>query len=130
MRTRKDIVILRSDTGSVVVILDRDIYDRKSLEMISDIIKFKKVKDNPTLTRERQLQDFLRINKDKNLFDENTYKKIYSCGSKLASIYGLPKTVKMFFDSNDFSLRPVISSIGTFDYNLAKFFTELLDPVI
>ena len=67
---------------------------------------------------------------DRNLFNENAYKKIYPCGSKPASIYGLPKTHKMLFDSDDFSLRPIISSIGTYNYNLAKFLNELLDPVI
>ena len=36
----------------------------------------------------------------------------------------------MLFDSDDFSLQPIISSIGTYRYNLAKFLTELLDPVI
>ena len=95
-----------------------------------DTTKFKKLKDNPTLTREGQLQRFLRKIKDKILFDENTYKKNYPCGSKPATIYGLPKTHKMLFDSDDFSLRPIISSIGTYNYNLAKFLTELLDPVI
>ena len=68
--------------------------------------------------------------KEKNLFDENTYKKIYPCGSKPATIYVLPKTHKMLLDSDDFSLRPIISSRGTHNYNLAKFLTELLDPVI
>ena len=82
LRTRKDIVIVRPDKGSGVVILDRDIYDRKILEIINDTTKFKKLEDNPTLTREGQLQRFLRKIKDKNLFDENTYKKIYPCGSK------------------------------------------------
>ena len=55
LRTRKDIVIVRPDKGSGVVILDRDIYDRKILEIINDTTKFKKVKDNPMLTREGQL---------------------------------------------------------------------------
>ena len=36
----------------------------------------------------------------------------------------------MSFNPNDFSLRPIISSIGTYNCNLAKFLTELLDPVI
>ena len=54
--------------------------------------------------REGQLQRFLRKIKDKNLFDENMYKKIYPCGSKKATIYGLPKTHKMLFDSDEFSL--------------------------
>ena len=36
----------------------------------------------------------------------------------------------MLFDSDDFSLGPIVSSIGTYNCNLAKFLTELLDPVI
>ena len=36
LRTRKDIVIVRPDKGSRVVILDRGIYDRKILERIND----------------------------------------------------------------------------------------------
>ena len=82
LRTRKDIVIVRPDRGSGVVILDGDISDRKNLQIINDTAKFKNLKDNPTLTGERQLQRFLRKMKDKNLFQENTYKKIYPCGSK------------------------------------------------
>ena len=130
LRTRKDIIIVRRDKGSGVVILDRDIYDRKVLEIINDSAKFKKLKDNPTLTKEGQLQRFLRKIKDNNIFDENMNKKIYPCGSKPATIYGLPKTHKMSFDSDGFSLRQVISSVGTYNYNLSKFFTELLDPVL
>ena len=130
LRTRKDTVIVRPDKGSGVAILDRDIYDRQISEIINDTAKFKKLKDNPRLTREGQLQCFLRKIKDKNLFDENTYKKIYPCGSKPATISGLPKTHKMLFDSDDISLRPIISSIGTYNYNLAKFLTELFHPVI
>ena len=130
LRTRKDLVIVRPDKGSGVVILDRHIYDRKILEIINDTAKFKKLNDNPSLTREGQLQNSLRKIKSKNLFDEKTYKKIYPCGPKLATIYGIPKTYKMLFDSDDFCLRPIFSSIGTYNYNLAKFLTELLDPVI
>ena len=35
----------------------------------------------------------------------------------------------MLFYSNDFSLWPIISFIGTYNYNLAKFLTELIDLV-
>ena len=119
LRARQDIVIVRPDKGSGVVTLGGDIYERKILEIINDTAKFKKLKDNPTLTREEQLQRFLRKINDKNLFDENTYKKLYPWGSKLATIYGLPKTHKVLFDSDNFSLRPVISSIGTYNYNLS-----------
>ena len=57
------------------------------------------------------------------------YQKIYPCGSKPATIYSLPKTHKILFDSDDFSLWPIIYFIGTCNYNLAKFLTELLAPV-
>ena len=53
MRTRKDILIVRRDKGSGIVILERDIYDRKILEIINDTAKFKKLKDNTILTREK-----------------------------------------------------------------------------
>ena len=61
-----------------------------------------KLKDNPTLNRQGQLQHFLGKIKNKNLFGEKTYKKIYPCGSKPATIYSFPKTYKKLFDSNDF----------------------------
>ena len=120
----------QDDKRSGVVILDRDIYDGKILEIINDTTKFKILKENPALTREGQSQRFLREIKDKNLFDKNTYKETYSCGSKPATIYGLPNTHNMLIDSNGFSLRPFISFIGTLNYNLSEFLTELLNLVL
>ena len=58
------------------------------------------------------------------------YKKIYPYGSKLATSYSPTKAHRILSDSVDFSLQPIISSIGTYSYNLDKFITELLDPVI
>ena len=69
LRTRKDIAIVRPDKGSGVAILDSNIYNRKILEIINDTTKFKKLKDNPVLTIEGQLQRFLRKIKHKNLFN-------------------------------------------------------------
>ena len=63
------------DNRSGVVILDRDIYDGKILEIINDTKKFKKLKDNSMSTREGQLQHLLKKIKKKNLFNENTYQK-------------------------------------------------------
>ena len=65
LRTRNNIVIVRPDKGIGVVILDRDINDRKILKIINNTAKLKKMKDNPTLTREGQVQHFLRKIKEK-----------------------------------------------------------------
>ena len=92
--------------------------------------KFKKLSCDPTILRERQLQRFLRTLKNKGFFTDESYDKIYSSGSKPASIYGLLKIHKVNINSDNLSLRPIISSIGTYNYNLSKFLTNLLAPVI
>ena len=79
---------------------------------------------------EASLQRFLRKLKHKNFFNKNEYHKLYSSGSTPARIYGTPKMHK--FSSNDLfpRLRPIVSSIGTFNYNLARFLCDLLSPLV
>ena len=76
------------------------------------------------------MQDFLRKLKNKQFFTKEVYDKIYPTGSKRASIYGLPKIHKLNVQRNNLSLRPIVSSIGTYNYHLSKFLTNLLDPII
>ena len=68
--------------------------------------------------------------KNKDFFIDESYDKIYPSGSKPALIYGLPKIHKLNINKDNPSLRPIISSIGTYNYNLSKFLTNLLTPVI
>ena len=130
LANNKDIVILRPDKGSGTVILNRDEYIKKLSDIISDTSKFKKLSADPTLLREGQLQSSLRNLKNKKFFTKEVYDKIYPSGSKPASIYGLPKIHKLNVQRNNLSLRPIVSSIGTYNYHLSKFLTDLLDPII
>ena len=99
-------------------------------EIISDTSKFEKLNEDPTLKREASLQRFLRKLKHKNFFNENEYDKLYPSGSAPARIYGTPKMHK-FSSSDSFpKLRPIVSSIGTFNYNLARFLCDLLSPLV
>jgi len=82
------------------------------------------------LKRERSLQNFLRALKKKKFIDDIVYDKIYPCGSQPARIYGLPKTHKLKSPSDSLSFRPIVSSLNTYNYPLAKFLTNLLSPVI
>ena len=55
---------------------------------------------------------------------------MYPSGSASARIYGTPKMHK-FSSSDSFSkLRPIVLSIGTFNYNLARFLCDLLSPLV
>ena len=66
----------------------------------------------------------------RNFFNENEYDKLYPSGSAPARIYGTPKMHK-FSSSDSFpKLRPIVSSIGTFNYNLARFLCDLLSPLV
>ena len=82
------------------------------------------------MKREASLQRFLRKLKQKNFFNEIEYDKLYPSGSAPARIYGTPKMHK--FSSSDLfpKLRPIVSSIGTFNYNLARFLCDLLSPLV
>ena len=115
LRKNKDIVITKPDKGNGVVILDRKLYNNAIEEIISDTSKFEKLNEDPTLKREASLQRFLRKLKQKNFFNEIEYDKLYPSGSAPARIYGTPKMHK-FLSSDSFpKLRPIVSSIGTFN---------------
>ena len=56
--------------------------------------------------------------------------KLYLSGSAPASFYGTPKVHK-FSSSDSFpKLCPIVSSIGTFNHNLARFLCDLLSPLV
>ena len=82
------------------------------------------------MKREASLQGFLCKLKKKIFFNKNKYDKLYPSGSPPARIYGTPKMHK-FSPSDTFpKLRPIVSSIGTFNYDLARLLCDLLSPVV
>ena len=130
LRKDKGIVIKKPDKGNRVVILDRKLYNNAIEEIISDTSKFEKLNEDPTLKREASLQRFLRKLKQKSFFNEIEYDKLCPSGSAPARIYGTRKMHK-FSSSDSFpKLRPIVSSIGTFNYNLARFLCRLLSPLV
>ena len=60
--------------------------------------------------------------------DDIEYEKIYPSGSSPAKIYGSPKMNKPFDSNSLLNFRPIVSSIGTYYYNLSKYLCELLSP--
>ena len=55
---------------------------------------------------------------------------MYLSGYDPARIYGTPK-MRKFSSSNSFpKFRPIVSSIGTFNYNVARFLCDLLSPLV
>ena len=78
--------------------------------------------------REGQSQPFLRKLRNNSLFSDDEYNSIYPNGSQPARIYCLPKMRKFSVIDINSSFRPIVSSIGTYNYNLAKYLGVLLSP--
>ena len=129
-RKNKDIVTAKPYKGSGIVILDRKLYDRTIQEIVSDASKIGKLNEDATLKRKASQQSFLRKLKQKNFFNEIGYDKLYHSGSTPARIYGAPKMHK-FSSSDSFpKICLIVSSIATFNYNLARFFCDLLSLLV
>ena len=130
LRKNGNIVMLQPDKGNGVVVLDRAAHDRGIFKIINDTSKFKALSNDPTLAREGKLQHVLRDLKKKGHLDQEVYDTIYPSGSQPARIYGLPKMHKPWAPNSIPRFRPIVSSIGTYNYNLAKFLSNLLQAHI
>ena len=98
LKCNEDIVMTYPDRGNGVVILNRDEYIKSMTELTSD---FRKLKEDPTLKRERP-----------------------------ARSYGTPKILKVSLPGSLPPFQPAVSSIGTYNNNLAQYLGSFLSPHI
>ena len=123
----KDIVITKPDKGRGVVILNKQDYVNKALEILNDESKFKKRDGDPLqimFSLRDKMNHFLgRLLKSKKISNE-TYDSLYITSAKPGVLYGLPKTHKP-----SIPIRPILSAINTFNYKLAKFLVPILHPI-
>jgi len=120
----KDIIVTRPDKGRGVVILDKNEYIEKMESILRDKTKFFQIEDDCTsliIKREDQLNNMLRKLKDSHSIDKDTYSHLFTSGSKPGVLYGLPKVHK-----TGCPLRPILSAIGTLNYNISKYFVPIL----
>ena len=125
LKNDENIIVTKPDKGRGIVLLNRVDYNRKMYEILSDVTKFRLLNvdiASHILKLEDKLNRLLRVIKDK--IGDFNYNAIYASGSRPGCMYGLPKIHKV---GNP--LRPIISSIGTFNYNLAKFLVPVLKPL-
>lgn len=95
--------------------------------ILSDTGKFEK-QDNIDLyelsiKQEDRLTRLLRKLRVEGVIDRDTYQQLIPSGSRPGILYGLPKTHKA-----NVPMRPILSAIGTFNYQLAKHIVKLLSP--
>ena len=67
--------------------------------------------------------------KQKNIFSKIEYHKFYAFGSGPARTYGTPKMHKHSSSNSFLKLSSVVSSLGTFNYNIACYLRDLYLPL-
>jgi len=130
-----DIVVLRGDKDSTVVIIPREVYIGKLESMIEEGItqgKYETTTDS-TLSDFSFFQDFLYRNFCKNASPTLDYTHIRPVSNQPARLYATAKTHK-FEDHNQITtdnlkLRPIISTCGTYFYETAKALSKYLAPL-
>ena len=115
---RRDIAISKTDKGRGVVIMNRDKYTKKCLQILNTN-QFIKLNSDPTKATERKLQNVLR--KIKSKFSPNEYKQLYPTGSSPDKFYETAKIHKLSQGDQleKFPIRQIISNINTATYRVA-----------
>ena len=124
----KSIVILKPDKGNGVVIMDRQSYSAKILDILSDTAKFTPVESTDCFATVTKLEDrltrLLGKLKASGAITTDTYRDLVPSGSRPGILYGLPKIHKP-----NCPVRPIISAIGSFNHKVARFLVDLLSPL-
>jgi hypothetical protein len=90
----EDIVVTKADKGNAVVIQNKSDYMKKVSAILCTRGKFKKLPADPTVDREKSLQNSLRYLWKNRQLDETILDRITPCDSRSGVLYGLPKVHK------------------------------------
>ena len=100
--------------------MDTDTYESKVNDLLNDEKTYSKLSKDPTTSYKNKLLKILKDLKEKKAIDQSLYDKLRPSACVVPCIYGLPKVHK-----NNIPVRPIVSSIGSVRYNLARFISDL-----
>ena len=118
-------LILTADKGVPLVVMDRTEYNNKAQKLLEDGGTYKEIKTDPTNKLKNKLINLLKKIKAKGGINDQLYKKMYPTGAVAPKFYGLPKIHK-----RDIPLRPIVSSKGSLNYEVAKELSRILRPLV
>ena len=120
LRNNKNIVILKADKGGATVVMNRMDYNTKMKEHLTTTGSYKKLENNPI---SKVIKVVKKAIKSFNL-DETMKKRLTPSCRITPRIYGLPKIHK-----EGVPMRPIVNTIGSPTYELAKYVGKILAPL-
>ena len=123
LKEDESIMVLPADKGRASVVMDTATYRAK----ISTLIEngpYQLLNKDPTDRLTRKLSEKLLTLKRNEHLSEAVYNKIRPRHKQPPRIYGLPKIHKA-----DVPLRPIVSCVNTFAYDLSAYLANILSPL-
>ena len=122
LKKDSDIHVTKADKSNSIVILDKDDYISRMSTLLEDNVTYKKLNKNPLSDVIKNFNKAIKtILKD----HKEILNKVLVNSPSLPYLYGLVKTHK---ENNP--MRPIISSTGSITYNLSRYITKLLSPLL
>ena len=125
LRADKDHMVLNADKDVALVVIDRKDYIRKARNLLEDTTTYRPIQSDPTNEHKPKLINSLKNKKAETGMNDNIYRRMYPTGASSPKFYGLPKIHK-----KDIPLRPIVSSIGSVTYGMAKELARILKPLV
>jgi hypothetical protein len=116
-----NLVILRADKGGAMVIMNQEDYNKKMNEHLSQSGSYRKISNNPIKKITREVKKAI----NNSSLDERKKKRLLPNNEITPRIYGLPKIHK-----EGIPLRPIVNTIGSPTYELAKYVAKILGPLV
>ncbi|KAJ4430702.1 hypothetical protein ANN_19293 [Periplaneta americana] len=115
-----NLVVLPADEGNATVLLSSTQYQEKIDQLLNDPA-YKILKKDPTSSVERRTNQLIK----KSSLRTESKRLVSPSGSIPPRLYGLPKIHKP-----EVPLRPIVDAIGSPTYRLARYLTNLLQPLV
>ena len=125
LKKRDNIVIMKADKGNATVVMDKENYHQKCCALLQPPTYLPLPGDPTTKVEGGGVTEVLSDLKKKGSIDKNLFYKLKPSLSRAPRFYGLPKIHKP-----DNPLRPIVSAIDSPTYNLAKFVTSIISPLM
>ncbi|KAL9964367.1 hypothetical protein ACROYT_G027998 [Oculina patagonica] len=123
LKEDESIMVLPADKGRASVVMDADTYRTKMSTLIENG-PYQLLNKDPTDRLTRKLSKELLTLKRNGDLSGAVYNKIRPRHKQPPRIYGLPKIHKA-----DIPLRPIVSCVNTFAYDLSAYLANILSPL-
>ena len=124
LQRNKNITILQADKGNVTVVMNSQEYQRKAEECLSKP-PFARLEKDPTKRNEKRVNATLKALLATKEITRATYDylRVSENGSRTPKFYGSAKIHK-----DGVPLRPIVSTVGSATYRIAKRLNTILTP--